>query len=1415
MDGAPRERAPSRPDRMEQFPHWRELADAVWLSAHWPTAGRSKTETDRPPEGDEERSAEAPTVPPLSPPDEPPEPNGGDTTGRGWSSFVPDPDGPRRVRLGLPVLPRVHTGIRGPDGRTAALARALHRLARRVPSRDAVRLDEEATAERGVYDGLWMPWFRPAEATAFDLVLLVDDAPTMAIWGGAVAALSTAAEQSGAFRAVRTVRVTVPAVGEPTLRWSAARAAAGPGEILGGRGDRVFMVVTDGLGHGWAAPPADHLLDRLGRAGPTAVVHLLRPHLRHRSSLYPHAVMLEAGGFGADNRRLGLAPPAPGPDPMRPLPEVRDGVPVPVLSLKPGSLAAWADLVVSEPGVHRAVHAVVAGTLRHGTPAPGLHAPRRARTAVQLFSTLATRAARRLATQLAAVPLDFELIEQLRLRTMPETGPEELAEILMGGLIDWGGPDTEPPEFAEGVRETLLASTTRTQLARTIGILGELPAAGQRGVALRAALRDPLGAALPDEGAPGWRQSELAVMRALSGPYAERARLIEEGEGDAGGLLADARRTPAVSLDPAAHEPTPADTMATGPAAVEEPAEPRPVPTRIPSGTPALLVNVPLRNTAFVGRRYQLRAMEEQLGAQEKVAVLPHALLGLGGVGKSQLALEYVYTHQHEYQVICWISAEREALILSVLSSLASQLGLAPPGDGNAVWSANRAVPAVLEALRTGVPYGSWLLVFDNAEDVDLVRSYFPTSGPGKVIVTSRNRAWERVGHPLSVNVFEREESVALLQRRSPDLATADADRLAEALGDLPLAVEQAGSWRAVTGMQVDEYLDLLHRRSPDVLELDPGPDYPVSVAAAWDISLDRIRANNPGARQLLDICACMAPEPIPLAMLRSIRGLNITPEIDPLLRESIRLARAIRDLSQFSLVRLDPRTDTLQMHRLLQTVLLTKLAPAERKQTQDAAHQLLAAAKPGQPGDSSQWRGYQALLPHVLSSEAPISTDSYVRELVHDTVLFLYYWGDREGAADLARWTYGAWLATSGEEDMHVVRMAKTFAFALRQIGQIPESIPLTERALEVSRRIDVEEDLVDSLCEMADARRYQGRFQEARDLGAEATGLARSLFGTEDPITLRAVHSWGVDLRLCGQYAEALPLDRENARLREMLYGSASFFTLNSLNALAIDMRESGDYPGARAFQEDLYHQARREFGEEHPLTLRIALTLAVCRRRDGELTQAATLSEETLRGFLIRYGSEHPDSLAAALDVAVDRRLAGDLASARELGETTARRWAARLGDDHLCTLVARANQAATMRAMGVLDAAEELDDDVARRLAGTVGLRHVTVLTVAMGRANTAYARLDFEQARAIDEATLPTLTEVAGERHPLSLSCAANLSLDLRGLGLGAEANELQRTAVEALHQVVRHDHPWILSARQRQRIECDMAYIPL
>ncbi|MFE5074781.1 FxSxx-COOH system tetratricopeptide repeat protein [Streptomyces halstedii] len=1457
MNGSPRERAPdptvasggTATREADGDASWQDLGDALWLAAAWRRAGHTSsggTESgpEQTPGGRSDMPADVP-APPVE---------------RGAPETVPaastQPDVDVRD-LALRSVETVTTGRPdavvphgpGPARRVLplSLAKALRGLGRRVPSRHGHRLDEPRTAENGLIDGLWIPYVEPAQERAFDLMLLVDDAPTMPVWAATVGRLADEAVHSGAFRNVRTVDIALPEGASPVLRWPGNR-EADPAELLDGRGARLFLVVTDGLAPGWAERGADELLGRLSAAGPTALVHLLPPYLRHRSSVYPFRARLDAAGFGALNRHLHCHPPHGVPEHARALPDSGDGsVAVPVLSLRPGSFRAWVDLVTGERGVRRALPVVLAGAMAKGVSTPGLRAPRAdgpraAADAVRRFVSLASPLARQLAVLLAVAPMRFDIIEELRGQAFPESRPDHLAEIMMGGLIDWERDGEDGPDFADGVREALLATSSRNQLARAVGMLADSRAGRTQGIRLRAALRDPVRAALPDgESGPAWLRIELAVLRALGGlPYRRRAARLSGATRHSEGAAPEEHRDPDEHRAPderreddkeayAVNDRAPAlrsrptvppggSVSPTTPADVDQDARradermevTAPELRFVRSGQPKIMGNVPPKNPNFTGRESLLAAVERQLGEDETTAVLPHALHGMGGVGKSQIAVEYVYRHSGEFNVIWWIPAEQENLILGALADLARSLGLEVGPQANA------AVPAVREALRTGKPFDNWLLVFDNAENIEAVRSYFPNGGPGKIIITSRNREWERVATPLSVDVFDREESVALLQRRARGLSTRDADRLAAALGDLPLAVEQAGAWHAATGMPVDEYLGLLEERRPEILELDPSPDYPLPVAAVWDISLGRLSQDNPAARQLLEICACMAPEPIPLNLFRGGRNIQITPQLDPVLRDPLLLARATRDLSKLSLVRLDHKTGTLQMHRLMQNVIVARMDPQERETMTRAAHLLLTTAKPGAPASPDQWPAYQAILPHVIASGAVESSDAWVRDLVYDMVFFLYYWGAHESGAAQARLAWSAWRTQSGDEDLHVIRITKLLGFYLRLLGRSDEAVVHNERALAISRGADIpDEELIDSMWQMAGALRHQGEFREARELAQEAFNRASDLFGPEDPTTLSAAHDYCVSLRLNGDFAGAREIDEETTRQRELLYGPVNGLTLNTLNGLAIDMREGGDYLGARALQESTYEPYATHFGEANAATIRAALNLAVCRRRAGVTEGGAALAEQTLDRFTTRYGLNNTDALGAAIHTMVERRLNGDLAGSRELGEQTLNAYRKVLRDHHPYTQFAKVNLAATLRALGDMSRAQTLDSQAVESLRSTLGDSHISTLTAMMCQANDSYARLDFAGAEAVDADVLPKLTESAGPSHPVTLACTANLSLDRRGLGESEDADRLNAAAVAGLARLLGESHPWHTAARLHQRIECDITPLPM
>ncbi|WP_330347447.1 FxSxx-COOH system tetratricopeptide repeat protein [Streptomyces sp. NBC_00582] len=1384
---------------------WTELADAAWLGAFWIAA-------DRPLPASASPAEPAPGAPPTALPGAGPPARSGPGTAEGGTGPAvrgsgadpseapphvrPDPGGDVVLALPPPRLPQPRRREPAVSG-TLPLARALRRLARRRPSAHLRELDEERTADRVLDGASWLPVLRPVPERALDLVVLVDAGRTMRVWERETRGLAEQAALSGAFRDVRTVSLALSPDGPAALLRPGGRHAS-PAELLDPRGERAFLLVTDGLGDGWTSVGADRLLRRLAGAGPCALVHLLPTHLRHRSALRPFPATLAASGFGRANTTLTQVPDEELDDPLRTPPAggAGDQVLVPVLSLKAASLASWADLVAGGPGARRRCQVVQAGTLAKEPPAPGLtYCAGSAEAAVRTFTSLATPTARRLASQLAAVPLELDTIRAVQRLMLPSSGPDHLAEILMGGLLEWPGRDGAGVDFADGVREVLLAGGTRSELAAIVSCLAELPPGrpDPRAVRLRAALSDPDLAPLPDPAGTdrAWLRLELAVLEALSGPHARRARRLREAL-EHPGPLPTAHRRPD-SKGGSAMDPEPS----------------RPAGGR--HGPPGIKGPMPPRNAHFIGRADMLATVAEQLEHGELAAVLPHALHGTGGVGKSQIAIEYVYQHQHEFDVVWWIPAEQQSMVLSAFAALARALGLTVgPQPGT-------AVPRVLEALRDGDRYGRWLLIFDNAEDVDGVRPFIPTSGNGKVIVTSRNRAWEGVATSLTVDVFRREESRDLLMRRSPTLGEDEADRLASALGDLPLAIELAAAWHAASQMPVDRYLALLERHRTELDTSGLVHDYPSSVAAAWLITLAHLQTESPGVYQLLGVCGCLAAEPVPLSIFRSGGRISVSRELDPILRDPIRLSRAIRELSKFSLIRVDHRRDAIQMHRLMQSVLRTTTEPAEREGLLHAAHALLAAAKPaGSPSSPGHWDGYQALLPHAVSSQAAASHDGWVRDLVASLVYYLYYWGDHEQAVDLAGQAWRHWNEDTGIPDTLVIQMAKLYAFCQRIIGVDRDAFSLNERALAVSRRPEVpEEELIDSMWQMAGAHRYRGDFTAARALDEDAFERARALFGPDDPDTLKAAHSYGVSLRMCGEFRAARALDEETARQWELVYGHADGFTLNTRNGLSIDIRECGDFPRARRLQEDVYAAYRSAFGSENPATIRAARNLAVCRRRDGALDAAWELSEHVFQLFVDKCGRDHSDTLASAVNVMVDRRIGGELHRSRAIGQDTADRYDAALGPDHMYTLITRANLAATHRALGETDRARTLDEAALARLYATVGPDHPNTLAVAMGYAADLHLDGAHERAVAEQEVLLPRLTAVCGADHPVTLALHANLATDLTALGRPEQARAHTRIAVDGLARVVGAGHDWLLAARDGRRVECDTAAMPL
>jgi tetratricopeptide (TPR) repeat protein len=1140
-------------------------------------------------------------------------------------------------------------------------------------------------------------------------------------------------------------------------------------------------------------------------------------------------------------------------------------VAIPVLELDARWLGWWARLITGSTGRPVDATVLLAGDIPIHTSTRAAAGEPSARERVHHFHAIASPMAFRLATLLAAVPVNLQVARHVQAELVPESGPDHLAEVLTSGLLRPSGTDRSWDsimfDIPEAVRAELLGGARRSDTARAVWITAERFGDQLGGLnRLRDALDDPdrtpdptYAAEIADEVA-----IERTVMRALSGPYRSRADRFDRArsspyggprdepplplgqdphasDGDPSAAAAKSEPIASKSMsdraDLTAAPATPSIAAYRSPAVPAEPAEavprrglsgtvpplsssqsraPAPAQRRAGSNVPLVWGNVPPRNPNFTGREDLIAALSQRLIAGSTTAVLPAALHGMGGIGKTQIAAEYIHRHLEDYDLVWWIQATQVAQIRSGLTELASQLGLHGGGE------ANTAVPAVREALRLGQPYSRWLLVFDAAESPGQVRPFFPTNGPGEILITSRNPDWASVAEPLEINVFERAESIELLQRRGPEFDEQDANLLADKLGDLPLAIEQAAAWRAETGMPLHEYLRLFDEKVAEILDTSAPADYEVSVAAAWNVSFDELANRNPAAHQLLQVCAFYAPEPISRDLFSGVRGVSVSPELDRALRDPIQLGRAIRDISRYGLAKIDHRHNSLLLHRLVQLVLRNRMAPAVRATMQHGAHLLLANLDPAQPASSQQWPRYQAIQPHVYAADLVDCDDAWARQLVINLMFFLYHFGDHEEALRLAQRAFETWTDRLGEAEAQTLAAAERYGFYLWELGRYAQASNLNNRTLELRRRTsgeNAEETLFAQIAVAADLK-TKGDFAAAKKLTEEVLQRAKGLFGPDDPTTLQAAHIHAISLRFTGEYLQALALDEETHRRRVEVLGYDHASTLNTYTAILQDRRESGDYAGARAGYEKHAEYLSRLFGDDKASTLRVYSYLAVSRRKDGDHEGALGLSTQILDRFRTRYGDGHPAVIGAALSHSIDARQNNDLASARRLGEQVFDRYRRLLGEQHPHTLAAALDLAVTLRLLGDPAGARQLDERVFEQFRAKLGPDHPYSVVSAVNLAADLSVLGETETAQQLGAEALERADRAFGPDHATTLAAALNLVLDLRALGHKQEAETRYADVLTGYRQVLGETHPATIDAAKGLRANCDIDPLP-
>jgi tetratricopeptide (TPR) repeat protein len=670
----------------------------------------------------------------------------------------------------------------------------------------------------------------------------------------------------------------------------------------------------------------------------------------------------------------------------------------------------------------------------------------------------------------------------------------------------------------------------------------------------------------------------------------------------------------------------------------------------------------------------------------------------------------------------------------------------------------------------------------------------------------------------VALDVFERAESIQFLLKRGPKrLTDMDADQLAESLGDLPLALEQAGAVLYESLMAVSEYLRLLDERVAEILAQGTAREYPTSMTAAWQISVAQLRQQSPQALELLRCCAFLGPEPIPRDVFK-LGSQESRTGVGALIADPINLSTAISVLGRFALVKMDG--PYLTVHRLIQALLRAELEPRVQSNYRQDAHTILAVGAPGNPTDSKTWPRYRDLVAHVGSATTDLAHCQMPahRAFALDVVRYLYVSGDFASCRTFAERFIEQWTKDSGPTDPYVLDANRHLGNALRELGQAAAAYQTIETTLRNAERVlEPRNHLTLHLRNAFGADlRARGDFSAALDLDEDTRALHNEIFGPTDPQTLRVINNLALDYGLNSRYVEARELHKDvYIRQRDAKPDVSATSTLNSLTGLARAVRLCGNFTQARDLGQEAMVNGL-QLGPEHYLTLRAATDLSIAMRRiPADYDEALELAADTLEQCKRRRGEQNPDTMAAAISLYNIQRVVGQTAQALELAAATKEMYPSVYGSEHPYNYGCIGNLALLHRLAGDLRSARRLNETALAGLDARLTRDHFFSLTIAVNLASDLAALGDAHAARALGEDSLARLIRLFGDDHFLTMSCAANLALDLSADGADEDAAVLSVTTTSRCSHFLGPNDPLTEATASGSRINVDFDPPPI
>jgi tetratricopeptide (TPR) repeat protein len=557
--------------------------------------------------------------------------------------------------------------------------------------------------------------------------------------------------------------------------------------------------------------------------------------------------------------------------------------------------------------------------------------------------------------------------------------------------------------------------------------------------------------------------------------------------------------------------------------------------------------NVPYpRNPLFTGREHILERLATMFHTgNTSESTQPLAISGLGGIGKTQTAIEYAYRYREQYRQVLWARADSRENLIQDYVSIAGLLQLPVQHLQDQ--------PQIVEGVKRWLrEQRHWLLILDNDDDLGMVRDFLPETSTGHVLLTTRAQAVGRLARRIGLDRMEQEEGALFLLQRagildaeeSLDKASSHDQRnalaIVQEMDGLPLALDQAGAYVEETGCGLSGYLTRYQQRQIDLLNKrgEYTFDYPESVATTWSLAFEKVEQQSLAAADLLRLCAFLAPDTIPEEIITE-GAADLTSELQSLASDPFLLDGAIKTLLRYSLIKRNAEEKLLSLHRLVQVVL--KDAMSEETQHEWAERTVRAVNHAFPEVEFESWERFWKYLPHALACAVLIEQHHFAfqkaAELLHRVGWYLVDLAQYDQAESILQRALRISEQAVGPEHLDTAHTLHTLAWLYQDRGKYAEAEPLYQRALRIrEQQLSPDHPLVAyPLTGLAGVYHQHGKYGEAESLYQRALRIREQALEAEHSDTAETLQALADLYQDQGKYVEAEPFYQRALAIRE----------------------------------------------------------------------------------------------------------------------------------------------------------------------------------------------------------------------------------------------------------------------------------------